>query len=75
VVVQEVERHSSDLDASRLLGDVRQAVGDRHELHVHDLVLLEMGGIPKTSSGKVQRHRCRLDYQQGTLRLWKRLKS
>lgn len=75
VIVQEVERHSGGLDVARLLGDVRQAVGDRHELHVHDLVLLEMGSIPKTSSGKVQRHRCRLDYQQGTLRLWKRLKS
>lgn len=75
VIVQEVQRHSGGLDPARLLGDVRQAVGDRHELHVHDLVLLEMGSIPKTSSGKVQRHRCRLDYQQGILRLWKRLKS
>ena len=48
--------------------------GDHHELHVHDLVLLEMGSIPKTSSGKVQRHRCRLGYEQGTLQQWKRSK-
>jgi acyl-CoA synthetase (AMP-forming)/AMP-acid ligase II len=75
VIVQEVERRSRDLDAERLLGDVRQAVADHHELHVHDLVLLEPGSLPKTSSGKVQRHRCRLGYEQGTLRQWKRSKS
>ncbi|HEY7424842.1 MAG TPA: fatty acyl-AMP ligase [Gemmataceae bacterium] len=75
VIVQEIERRGRDLDAARLLGDVRQAVGRRHELHVHDLVLLEPGSLPKTSSGKVQRYRCRLDYEQGTLRQWKRAKS
>lgn len=72
VIVQEVERRSRDLDPVRLLGDVRKAVADHHELHVHDLVLLEPGSLPKTSSGKVQRHRCRLGYEQGTLRQWKR---
>jgi acyl-CoA synthetase (AMP-forming)/AMP-acid ligase II len=75
VIVQEVERRGRDLDWARLLGDVRQAVADRHELHVHDLVLLEPGSLPKTSSGKVQRHACRLGYEQGTLRQWKRSKS
>jgi acyl-CoA synthetase (AMP-forming)/AMP-acid ligase II len=72
VIVQEIERRSRDLDPDRLLGDVRKAVADHHELHVHELVLLEPGSLPKTSSGKVQRHRCRLGYEQGTLRQWKR---
>jgi acyl-CoA synthetase (AMP-forming)/AMP-acid ligase II len=71
VVVQEVARHTRGLDATRLLGDVRQAVAERHGLHVHALELLEPGSIPKTSSGKVQRHRCRLAFEQGTLRRWK----
>lgn len=75
VIVQEVERRGRDLDAARLLGDVRKVVADHHDLHVHDLVLLEAGSLPKTSSGKVQRHRCRLGYEQGTLRQWKRSKS
>jgi acyl-CoA synthetase (AMP-forming)/AMP-acid ligase II len=70
VVVQEVERGTRDLDPARLLGDVRQAVAERHDLHLHDLQLLEFGSLPKTSSGKVQRHLCRLGYQQGTLKLW-----
>jgi acyl-CoA synthetase (AMP-forming)/AMP-acid ligase II len=71
VVVQEVARRSPGLDVPRLLGDVRQAVAQRHDLQLHDLRLLEAGSIPKTSSGKVQRHLCRLGYEQGTLRVWK----
>jgi acyl-CoA synthetase (AMP-forming)/AMP-acid ligase II len=39
---------------------------------VHDVVFLESGSIPKTSSGKVQRHACRAAYQSGTLRHWGR---
>jgi acyl-CoA synthetase (AMP-forming)/AMP-acid ligase II len=71
VIVQEVERRARGLDATRLLGDLRQAVAERHGLHLHAVELLEPGSIPKTSSGKVQRHRCRLAYEQGTLRRWK----
>ncbi|HEY7424837.1 MAG TPA: fatty acyl-AMP ligase [Gemmataceae bacterium] len=74
VIVQEVERRCRDLDPTCLLGDVRQAVAERHELHVHDVVLLEPGSLPMTSSGKVQRHACRLGYEQGTLRQRKRSK-
>jgi acyl-CoA synthetase (AMP-forming)/AMP-acid ligase II len=71
VVVQEVERRCRALDVTGLIGDVRQAVAERHGLQVHDVQLLEFGGIPKTSSGKVQRHGCRTGYEQGTLRRWK----
>jgi acyl-CoA synthetase (AMP-forming)/AMP-acid ligase II len=75
IVVQEVQRGNRHLDFDRLLGDVRLAVADRHGLHVHDLQLLEFGSIPKTSSGKIQRHRCRLGYEQGTLKRWKKAKE
>jgi acyl-CoA synthetase (AMP-forming)/AMP-acid ligase II len=50
---------------------VRQAVAEGHEVLVHDVRLLEYGGIPKTSSGKVRRHACRLEYARGGLRAWK----
>jgi acyl-CoA synthetase (AMP-forming)/AMP-acid ligase II len=71
VVVQEVERRCRALDVARLVGDMRQAVAEHHELQVHDVRLLRHGSLPKTSSGKVQRHACRLGYEQGTLHLWK----
>jgi acyl-CoA synthetase (AMP-forming)/AMP-acid ligase II len=70
IVVQEVDRRFRELGAS-LLGDVRLAIRDQHDLHLHELVLLEPGSIPKTTSGKVQRHACRAAYEEGSLRLWK----
>jgi hypothetical protein len=38
-----------------------------HELTVDAIVLIRAGSIPKTSSGKIQRHACRNGYLQGTL--------
>lgn len=71
VVVQEVERRCRKLNVTQVLGDVRQAVAERHQLQLHDLRLLEYGSIPKTTSGKVRRHACRLAYKRGELRVWK----
>src|SRR5207253_6473266 len=36
VVVQEVDRRQKDVDVSRLAGDVRPAVAERHDLQVPD---------------------------------------
>jgi acyl-CoA synthetase (AMP-forming)/AMP-acid ligase II len=71
VVVQEVDRRGRGLDVTELIGDIRQAVAQRHELQVHDVQLLEPGSLPRTSSGKVRRHACRADYERGTLRRWR----
>jgi acyl-CoA synthetase (AMP-forming)/AMP-acid ligase II len=71
VVVQEIDRPYRREDLGHLAGDVRQIVAERHEVQVHDVVFLEFGSIPKTSSGKVQRHQCRAAYLQGTLRRWR----
>jgi acyl-CoA synthetase (AMP-forming)/AMP-acid ligase II len=71
VVVQEVERRCRQLDPAKVVGDIRQAVAEQHELQVHDVQLLEPGSLPRTSSGKIQRHACRQGYEQQTLRRWK----
>jgi acyl-CoA synthetase (AMP-forming)/AMP-acid ligase II len=72
VVVQEVDRRGGrGVDLAELAGDIRQAVAERHELQVHDVRFLEPGSVPKTSSGKVQRHACRAGYERGTLRPWR----
>jgi amino acid adenylation domain-containing protein len=69
VVVQEVERHGvravGDIEA--IAEAVRRAVAEEHEVQVHDLVLLRTGTVPKTSSGKIQRHACRAGYLAGEL--------
>jgi acyl-CoA synthetase (AMP-forming)/AMP-acid ligase II len=71
VIAQEVDRRTHGVDVKTLIGDIRQVVAERHELMVHDVQFLEPGGLPRTSSGKVQRHACRLGYERGTLRRWR----
>ena len=58
VVVAEVERTArGQVDA--IIEAIRREVSREHELIVDCVVLLKSGGIPKTSSGKIQRHACR----------------
>ncbi|BAZ21944.1 beta-ketoacyl synthase [Kalymmatonema gypsitolerans NIES-4073] len=68
VVVQEVERQFlRRLDIDQVIGDIRQAVLQHHELLVHNVILVKTGSIPKTSSGKIQRYACRDAFLNGTL--------
>jgi acyl-CoA synthetase (AMP-forming)/AMP-acid ligase II len=46
---------------------IRRAISENHELQLHLFLPLKTGGIPKTSSGKIQRHACRLGFLAGTL--------
>ncbi|WP_375493275.1 fatty acyl-AMP ligase [uncultured Nostoc sp.] len=68
VVVQEVERnYLRKLNAQEVLGSIRQAVAEQHELQVFAVVLVKPGSIAKTSSGKIQRYACRTGFLSGTL--------
>ncbi|HEY0738300.1 MAG TPA: amino acid adenylation domain-containing protein, partial [Herpetosiphonaceae bacterium] len=67
VIVQEVERQHRKADPETVIGAIRQAVAQEHDLHVYAVVLLRHGTIPKTSSGKIQRHACRAGFLNGTL--------
>lgn len=46
---------------------IQQAVAEQHELRTYAVLLLRPGVLPKTSSGKVQRYRCRKLYASGSL--------
>lgn len=67
VVVQEVEREARTADPVEIVGAIRQAVSETHELQVHDVVLLKSGAVPKTSSGKIQRQAIKAAWLAGTL--------
>ncbi len=45
-----------------VIQDIRQAVAEKHQLQVYAVVLLRVGSIPKTSSGKIQRHACKTGF-------------
>ncbi len=65
----EVRRvHLKGLDADAVVKAIRKAVSEKHELQVHAVVLLRPKSIPKTSSGKIQRHACKVGYLTDTLK-------
>lgn len=68
VVVAEVERTRRD-DWSDVITAIRRAVAAEHEIPPDAVVLVRFGSIPKTSSGKIQRHACRDDFLQGRLQV------
>jgi acyl-CoA synthetase (AMP-forming)/AMP-acid ligase II len=55
------------LDRAGVERTIRAAVQRHHDLPVHDFVLIEPNGLPRTSSGKVSRTACRKAYLEGTL--------
>ena len=55
------------LDAETVVRSIRRAVAEEHDARVHTVVLLRAGRIPKTTSGKVQRHACQAGFVEGTL--------
>jgi acyl-CoA synthetase (AMP-forming)/AMP-acid ligase II/acyl carrier protein len=68
VIAQEVERsYLRQLDVDEVVRAIRQAVSQQHELEVYAVVLLKTASIPKTSSGKIQRHACRVGFLNGSL--------
>jgi acyl-CoA synthetase (AMP-forming)/AMP-acid ligase II/acyl carrier protein len=67
VIVHEVERQYRNLDVDEVVTAIRQAVAEQFELQVYAVVLVKVGSIPKTSSGKLQRNVCRERYFDGLL--------
>ncbi len=68
VIVHEVERtFLRKLNLDEVVAAICGAVAEKHELPVHAIVLLRTTGIPKTSSGKIQRRACRQLFLDGRL--------
>ncbi|MCC5600913.1 AMP-binding protein [Nostoc favosum] len=68
VITQEIERtYLRQLDVDEVVRAIRQAVSEQHQLQVYAIVLLKTASIPKTSSGKIQRHACRVGFLDESL--------
>lgn len=68
IIVAEVERTRRD-DWSDVIAAVRRDVTAEHELPPDAVILVRFGSIPKTSSGKIQRHACRAEFLGNTLQI------
>ncbi|MBI3690071.1 MAG: AMP-binding protein, partial [Mycolicibacterium aromaticivorans] len=62
-VIELKNRGDSDLEAVK--SDVVAAISRAHGLQVADIVLVEPGSIPTTTSGKIRRAGCIEQYRQG----------
>ncbi len=70
VVVQEVDRQYRKLDIiDEVAAAIRSAISETYELQVQAVVLISPWSIPTTTSGKVQRHMCRQNFLEGTLKV------
>lgn len=68
VVLQELARVQwRSVDTGGLSAAICSAVWDGHAIAVQDVILLAPGALPMTSSGKVQRQRCRELYLAGRI--------
>ncbi len=67
IVTQELNRKCDDADLQKIVTAIRQAVWEDHELQPEAVVLLKRLGVPRTSSGKIQRLACRDAFLAQTL--------
>ncbi len=73
IIAAEVQRRE-DLDFDKVIMAIRRDVTQQHELPPDAVILVRFGTLPRTSSGKVQRHACRQEYLRGSLKVvaeWK----
>jgi acyl carrier protein len=67
VIVHQWRRECRDADHNQIIHAIRTAVVTEHEIDPHAIVLIRPASLPVTSSGKVQRSRCREMYLNGEL--------
>ncbi|QKV73281.1 fatty acyl-AMP ligase [Amycolatopsis sp. Hca4] len=65
VVLERAKDTEADIAAATAA--VTAAVSAGHGLRLHDVVFLAPGEVPRTSSGKISRARCRVSYLDGAL--------
>ena len=62
-----LEAEAREALTEELVGAIRGAVSKQFGIHAWAVVLIEQGNIPKTSSGKIQRRKCRSMWIEGAL--------
>ncbi len=67
VLVQEVDRAASASEREAIIPEVRRNVTAEHDVFVHEVILLRMGSLPRTTSGKVRYADIREQYRLGEL--------
>ena len=67
IIIAELEAKLMD-NADGIKKTIRMAVSIHHELKVEDVELTIPGSIPRTTSGKIKHHLCKLNYINGLIK-------
>jgi 8-amino-7-oxononanoate synthase len=68
VIVAELERGRRDrAEILAAMDAIRSRLAREHEVAVEAIVFVRPNSVPKTSSGKIQRHACRKQFLEGSL--------
>ncbi|MCM2369160.1 AMP-binding protein [Aporhodopirellula aestuarii] len=67
VLVQEVDRGTSHAEREAIIPEIRRNVTAEHDVFVHEVILIRMGTLPRTTSGKVRYADIREQYRRGEL--------
>ena len=68
VIVAELERGRRDRsEITAIFETIRSRLAREHEVAAEAIVFVRPNSVPKTSSGKIQRHACRRQFLDGTL--------
>ncbi|MGH9754822.1 MAG: MupA/Atu3671 family FMN-dependent luciferase-like monooxygenase, partial [Blastocatellia bacterium] len=65
-MAQETENHRRQ-NLDELIESIRRAVAEEYELTVYSVVLVKSATIAKTSSGKIRRQTCKVEFLEGKL--------
>ncbi|MEN8220455.1 MAG: AMP-binding protein, partial [Pseudomonadota bacterium] len=69
-VIPSIEpKRRQPLNVEEAVNTIRKAVSEQHEISVYAVLLLRVASIPKTSSGKIQRHACREQFLTDSLNI------
>jgi fatty acid CoA ligase FadD32 len=68
VIVAERAAGAHKLEYQPIVDEIRAAIAVRHGVTVRDVLLVQAGTIPRTSSGKIGHRACREAYLNGSLR-------
>lgn len=74
VITAEVQKRGDGADWDEVIKAIRRDVSAVHDLAPDAVALVRYGTLPRTSSGKIQRHACRDLYERGSLKIiaeWK----
>ncbi|MHB1946560.1 MAG: beta-ketoacyl synthase N-terminal-like domain-containing protein [Gammaproteobacteria bacterium] len=70
IFIQELNLETITIDMQeKIVNMIRHVMLEQHGIHLHDVVLVKMNTLPKTSSGKLQRKQCQIDYLQNKLQV------